>query len=247
MIHRTQIWSACLKAAKIICISKTTAAQFAQTFPRYAKKAQVVYNGTEAGLLPLEASREKLKQLCPDLEFGEFLLWVGFPAPRKNLDLLFEIFKEHQKRHPDHKFVIVTMKESYDQMRAYAQSRGFLPNLRLFSNLADSDRDVFYRCALALVFPSECEGFGYPNLEAMHQGCPSFSLRGTAMEEMLEGVMPLVAEPTIESFTQAIQAYMSLPEGSREQVQEKLIQRAGEFSARKMAAKTLELLRQVAG
>ena len=204
----------------------------------------MVHNGIESRTLAMPEARERVTKLCPELVPQRYLIWVGIPSVRKNLDLLFQIFAEHHRRFPDHHFVIVTFKEFHADMQRRADAQGLGDRLKLFAGLDNPTRDALYHEAIALIFPSNFEGFGYPNLEAMYQGCPSFSLRGTVMQELLEGVMPLVAEPTVAAFTAALQPYIGRPENERAVLSRQLIARAGQFSAEAMAAKTLAVIRE---
>ena len=245
-VHRAQLWSACVRAKRLICISQHTHHEFSRWSPRFARKAEMVYNGIETRTLPRDEACARVARLGADLAPQKYLLWVGSPCDRKNMELLFGIFKEHHRCFPAHRFVVVTPPETHEAMHLLAQASGLLPALHLFSNLDDPTRDALYRCALAFVFPSKCEGFGYPTLEALSQGCPSFSLRGTAMQELLEGVMPLAPEPTVPAFMDVMAPFVTLPEADREQLRVKLISRAAGFSAKTMAAKTLDVLYRAA-
>lgn len=246
-VHVAQLMSACLRARRLICVSQFTLDDFSRRLPLFAKKARVVHNGIEAHTLsPMEA-QERVVRLCPELAEQGYLIWVGIPCARKNIRLLFKVFAAHHRQFPTHHFVILSPLEYHDQMRLFAREQGIETTLRLFADVDNPTRDALYRRALALIFPSSFEGFGYPVLEAMYQGCPSFSLRGTVMQELLNGVMPMVEEPTSASFIQALQPYVAMSRNEREALSENLLTRAGEFSSDAMAKKTLAVIREAIG
>ena len=51
-------------------------------------------------------------------------------------------------------------------------------------NASDSDVDLLYRNALALLLPSEYEGFGFTPLEAMARDCPAVASDIPAVREV---------------------------------------------------------------
>ena len=246
LIHGMQVWSACLRAARLVCVSQFTFDTLARWSPQFARKAKVVHNGIAGRTMPLAEARDRVRRLCAELAPRQYLLWIGHPSHRKNPGLLFDIFGFCRQRWPDHKFVVVAPAATQGQLRALAQSSGVLPALRLFSGIDDLTRDALYRCAQALVFPSRCEGFGYPVLEAMFQGCPPLSVQNGPTREMVEGIVPLVAEPSPPAFMDALGWCATLSGAGRDRVEADLILRAGQFSSKAMADGTLDVLKQAA-
>ena len=51
--------------------------------------------------------------------------------------------------------------------------------------LSDADMDYAYKHALALLFPSFFEGFGYPPIEAIINGIPAIASNVTSIPEVL--------------------------------------------------------------
>ena len=244
-LHMAQLWSACLRASRLICISHATHRALAEWSPSIGGHATVVHNGFEGKTIPVDEAVETLRRLDASLLSGQYLLWVGYPCERKNLGLLFEIFSAHQRRFPRHKYVVVTPTEFHDQIRTIAKWAGVETAVRIYS-VDNATRDALYRCALAFIFPSSCEGFGYPALEAMVQGCPVISLQGTSMEELLEGILPLAPALTTAAFTDTLDSALKMAAPEREAMKARLMKRSAHFSSRLMAVKTLEILREAA-
>jgi alpha-1,3-rhamnosyl/mannosyltransferase len=67
------------------------------------------------------------------------------------------------------------------------------PRCRVLGAISDEDRDLLYRTALALIFPSLYEGFGLPVLEAMAAGLPVICPRISSLPEV-GGDVPLYVE-----------------------------------------------------
>jgi len=246
-LHTAQLWSACVRATRLICISHATHRALAEWSPSIGGHATVVHNGFEGKTLPIVDATEMVRRLDGSLVPEKYLLWVGIPCDRKKLGLLFEIFSAHQRRFSAHRFVIVTPAQFHEQIRTIAKWAGVETAVRIYS--ADNAmRDALYRCALAFIFPSSCEGFGYPALEAMVQGCPVISLQGSAMQELLEGILPLASALTTAAFIETLDLVLKLaaPERNAEALKSRLMERATHFSSGMMSSKTLAELREAA-
>jgi len=246
IIHGAQLWSACLRARRLVCVSDFTFQALSRWSPRFARKATVVHSGIETRTLPVNEAEERVNSLKADLRPQTYLVWVGLPSARKNPELLFNIFGAHHERFPGHKFAVVAPAKSHDELRALARANGILTQLRLFSEIDAPTRDALYCCALALVFPSKCEGFGYPVLEAMGQGCPPLTFEKGPASEMVNGIIPLAREATPKAFSEMLNRYAAMTETERARIGADLIARAKIFSPTTMAAGTLAVLRSAA-
>jgi glycosyltransferase involved in cell wall biosynthesis len=103
-----------------------------------------------------------------------YLLWTGTVEPRKNLPGLLTAFERLDR---DLELVLVGPKGWNEEIRARPRVKplGFVP--------AD-DLSALYAGAEVFCFPSLMEGFGFPVLEAMAQGTPVVTSRGTSTEEL---------------------------------------------------------------
>jgi glycosyltransferase involved in cell wall biosynthesis len=247
LLPRAELWSACVRANQLICISEFTYSMLKRWAPTASQRATVVHNGIESPTIPLPEACDRVSRLCPDLAPSKYLMWIGHPCARKNPELLFSIFGRHHRQFPDLKFVIVAPDRSHDQLRGMAQANGIAHQMHLFSRLDNTTRDSLYRCALALVFPSRCEGFGYPVLEAMCQGCPAFAYEEGPAKEMVYGILPMATALTLEAFTKAMGEYLGKSEADRNESKNRLISEAARFSSQMTAHKTMGVLRKAAG
>lgn len=103
----------------------------------------------------------------------KFFLFVGGGDPRKNLDTVLSAFK---KADLDTPLVVVGWKGWYDtQMPGHVKPLGYI---------SDDDLAILYSAALALLFPSNYEGFGLPIIEAFACGCPVVTTRNASLPEV---------------------------------------------------------------
>jgi glycosyltransferase involved in cell wall biosynthesis len=106
---------------------------------------------------------------------GPYVLWTGTVEPRKNLSRLLAAFET--LRH-DLDLVLVGPKGWNEEVRPVPRVKplGFVP--------AD-DLRALYAGAEVFCLPSLMEGFGLPVLEAMAQGTPVVTSKGTSTEELV--------------------------------------------------------------
>ena len=98
-----------------------------------------------------------------------------------------------------------------------------------------------YRGAEALIFPSLYEGFGLPFVEAMACGTPVLTSNITAMPEVAGGAALLVDPTSVEQIAAATGKIVN-DTSLREQLREKGLARAAQFSWFSTAARVHELL-----
>lgn len=148
------------------------------------RRLRVIPWGCRPVVVP-DADRESVRAAygLPD----EFLLWVGTAEPRKNLPMLIEA---HERAHSSLPLLLVGP-SGWGADASYATPGGD-DRVRHLGVVPDSVLTVLYDLATAFIYPSLMEGFGMPVLEAMAQGTPVITSRGSATEEVAGGAARLV-------------------------------------------------------
>ncbi len=114
----------------------------------------------------------------------DFFLYVGNAYPHKNLEFLIQAFQKFKK---DYQLVLIGKKDYF-----YQRLEKFIKNLNLENKViltdyvSDQDLSLFYQRAQAYVFPSLCEGFGLPPLEAMQFSLPVLASNTSCLPEILQ-------------------------------------------------------------
>jgi glycosyltransferase involved in cell wall biosynthesis len=134
---------------------------------------------------------------------GPYVLWTGTVEPRKNLPRLLAAFEALDD---DAELVLVGPKGWNEEIRVGPRVRplGFVPG---------DDLRALYAGAAVFCFPSLMEGFGFPVLEAMAQGTPVVTSRGTSTEELARGAGVLVDPRDTDSIAAGIER--ALADGGR--------------------------------
>ncbi|MCF7906703.1 glycosyltransferase family 4 protein [Patescibacteria group bacterium] len=175
----------------------------------------------------------------------EYLLYVGNAFPHKNIQFLIKSFSKISKLKPKWRLVLVGKIDSfYRSLQKTAQELG-LENKIIFSGrVSDRDLKELYQNALMYVFPSLCEGFGLPGLEAMQNNLPVVSSDASCLPEIY-GNAALYFNPC--NSEEMIKAILELDQNKklREEMIKKGSQRIKNFSWQKCAQETLKLYQEV--
>lgn len=140
-------------------------------FPEIRKDIHICYSPSKIVEAKPDIDNPVLRQL---VERGEsFLLMVAANRIYKNPAILLKVFNRLQSDYPH--LHLLTLK----------YGKTIHPNHTDIDFLSDSDLEHAYAHALALVFPSLFEGFGYPPVEAMRHGTPAIVSNVTSIPEIV--------------------------------------------------------------
>ena len=97
-------------------------------------------------------------------------MYVGRPYPTKNLGRLIKAFKIiTNKNKLGLKLILTCQKRDVP----YDLIKGVEKHIEFAGFVSEDQLAKLYQEALLFAFPSLCEGFGFPPLEAMVHGCPT--------------------------------------------------------------------------
>jgi glycosyltransferase involved in cell wall biosynthesis len=171
------------------CDSKQTLKDLNRLIPLSKGKSSVLHLGTEPDLSTNPDKKALPKNLPIDLQNTNFLLHVGSSAWYKNRKAVLRSFIHAHTSLPNLSLKLILVgpepqqEELDDQMMHWVKSN---PNSFLnLQNLCENTLSELYKYALALVFPSYVEGFGWPPLEAAVRGCPVITTRTGAISDLL--------------------------------------------------------------
>jgi glycosyltransferase involved in cell wall biosynthesis len=108
-----------------------------------------------------------------------YILWTGTIEPRKNLPRLLEAYRALDT---DRTLALVGPKGWNEDLEALLA--GLDGRVKTLGFIPQSELAALYAGADVFCFPSLLEGFGFPVLEAMAQGTPVVTSRGTSTEEI---------------------------------------------------------------
>lgn len=163
------------RADAVTYISNFTKADVERHFA-VNKPSRVIYNGvTDLSKTPDTASvpLSRLPQ--------SYLLHLSSLKPKKNAHLLVEMMRYL----PEENLVIVgNWGSRYAQQMKDRIAELSLRNVFPLDHVSNEDKASLYRHCRGFLFPSLCEGFGLPPVEAMYFGKPVFLSKCTSLPEI---------------------------------------------------------------
>ncbi len=174
-----------------------------------------------------------------------FVLWTGTVEPRKNLGGLIRAFS--QLDDGDLQLVLVGPRGWNEDLEAHL---GGLPTtardrIRLLGWVPHADLEALYAAATVMCLPSLLEGFGFPVVEAMAQGTPVVTSRGTSTEELAADVGILVDPADVDSIAAALARVLG-DDALAERMGRAGLERAGDYTWEATAARVDEAYRAAA-
>jgi glycosyltransferase involved in cell wall biosynthesis len=229
----------------ILTLSHFTAVELISRFGLEEKKVKVVPLGVDKRFLEevppadLKATRKRC-DLPP-----AFLLFVGAQVPRKNLVRFLDALKIVHLHGIQIPLVLVGPEgEDTEAIRLQAEKLGLGHWVVAAGYLDEEDVRHAYRLATAFVFPSLCEGFGLPLVEAMASGAPVAASQTSAIPEVCRDAAVYFHPESPESMAEKVVSVIEDGE-----LRKKLIargkERARDFNWEKVAAETLGFYERV--
>jgi glycosyltransferase involved in cell wall biosynthesis len=243
---RALMWSAARQSHRILTVSEASKRDIIHFFGVPPEKIVVVHNAIDErfAVAPRDEDVARVRERY-QIE-SEFVLYVGNIKPHKNLVRLIESFDLLRQRGFEHLKLLIIGDEisKLPALRRAVHRHKLHKHVRFLGFQPDETLAVFYRLAAVFVFPSLCEGFGLPPLEAMASGTPVVTSNVSSMPEVTGDAAVLVDPYDVESIADGMRRVIESP-ALRQELRAKGIARARQFSWERSVARTRELYREV--
>jgi len=224
------------RADAIICVSEASRNDLLRFYGVEAGKTRVIYHGIER-LAGSEAAAVELRARVP----GKYLLFVGSRGAYKNFNNLLRAFRA-TGLHQSMRLVAMGGGALTTEERDLVRELEVADSLLVFPQVADSLLAEAYGAATLLVYPSWCEGFGHPPLEAMAAGCPALVCNASCLPEICRDA-PFYFCPQDQGALEEALLRATSDESARHRARERGSQVAAGYSWQKCGAETLALYR----
>ncbi len=242
-------------ATRVLADSDATRQDLVRCYRIPAEKIVVVYPGRDEALAPV-SDATSLAAIRTRYSLTDcYVLYVGTLQPRKNLVRLVQAFAALlQSESPglqsltsNLQLVLAGQKGwLYDDVFAEASRMGLDDRVVATGYVPSADLPALLSGALAFVFPSLYEGFGLPVLEAMACGTPVVCSNASSLPEVAGDAALLVDPKDTDALAGALRRIVT-DEGLRRMLVERGLERVQQFSWRRCAQETLEVLEDVGG
>ncbi len=248
---RNVVWARTLvpistrRSRRIIADSNNTKLDIVRLMKVPSQKISVIHLGAPDECTP-EPQPEDEEAMAHYGIIKPYVLFVGTLEPRKNLNSLIRSFDQVAKARPDVHLVLAGRRgwmaqAIFDEL----ERRDLLGRVHITGYVRERYLPALYRQASAFVYPSLYEGFGLPPLEAMSSGTPVIVSRSSSLPEVVGDAGLYVNPLDTDELARAMESILSEPELAAE-LRRKGLERAAQFSWKKAAEQTLEILRDAA-
>lgn len=161
------------RSIMILTVSEFSKNELIEKLKISSSKIEVIYNAVSENFI-----KNKINKSL-NFKKEDYILAVSSLNPRKNFNRLIEAFQianVHQLKlyiigECNKVFLNTEIKDDYE-------------NIKYLGYVSEEELHLYYKNAIAFIFPSLYEGFGIPPLEAMALGCPTIVSNIPALKEV---------------------------------------------------------------
>jgi glycosyltransferase involved in cell wall biosynthesis len=193
--YRAQLPAALRRARLVAVPSQYTAETVRARFPQVADRLRLVPLAIDPDFTPEcatpdEGARIREKHRLPD----RFILFVGQIEPKKNVPGLLQAYCELRREGECRQDLVIAGSRGWEAQDPLdlAKRLGVAESVCLPGFVPREDLPALYRAADLFAFPSFCEGFGLPPLEAMACGTPVVVSNGGSLPEVVPASTPKI-------------------------------------------------------
>ncbi|MGB5768740.1 MAG: glycosyltransferase family 1 protein, partial [Crocosphaera sp.] len=171
-----------------------------------------------------------------------YFLYLGRHDPHKNVNRIVEAFA-NLNNNKNYQLWLAgpTDKRYTPKLIEQAQALGVEKQLKILDYVEYEQLPILLNQALALVFPSLWEGFGFPVLEAMGCGTPVITSNISSLPEVAGEAALLIDPYNVQEITSAMEN-IATDNGLRSQLKILGLQQAKKFSWQTTGEQTLGIL-----
>jgi glycosyltransferase involved in cell wall biosynthesis len=258
LFWNTKVRMAVGQATLVLTVSDFAADDIARVIGVPRARIRVAVEAPAAAFRPIdsaEAVRTSARRVgLPD--GARWFTYVGGFSPHKNLDVLVRAFAAALDRGADDVLAPVYLvlagkltgdafHVSVEAVREAVTAYGLEDRVIFPGFVVDEELRHLHAGALALVLPSDCEGFGLPAVEAAACGAPVIATTESPLPQLLAGGGIFVEPRDEQALAHAMRTMLRDEEGRRVMASMAL-ERAGALSWRKCAVDALAAIREAA-
>lgn len=230
---------------KIIAVSNFTKSEISRIYNYEKDNITVVHNGFNNHLYKKITDKEKIKKVLKKYGIsGPYILYAGRLEKKKNTPFLIEAFAKakHFDNNIKEKLVLVgDASFGYDEVKYVITEFNLDQEVVMPGWVDEEDMPYIFSGATAFIFPTRHEGFGIPILQAFGCGVPVIASDIPVLRE-IGGDACLYFDYKSKDEVGMVIGRIIADEELRKSLSEKGLKRAKEFSWRKSAEQTLEVI-----
>lgn len=233
------------RAQAVACVSAATLVDARRLLNGYRGRLVIAPNALNYPYRRLDADTVRRRlQALPALQEHGWLLHVGSNLRRKNRECVLRAFARVA---PNWQGRLVFAGQTLsDGLRAQARKLGIAERIVEVVKPDNEVLEALYCGALALLFPSRFEGFGWPVIEAQACGCPVICSDRDPLPEVAGDAAIFCDADDDAAFGEAVMR-LQRHDALRADLVRHGLENAGRYSRAVMIERVVSLYRQVAG
>lgn len=170
------------------------------------KNVHVVYLSCNEQALYPDKNTEALSSLGIN---SDYILFLGVIEPKKNIERIITAFNHIAQKNRFIQLVLIgNISDTTESIKNAIAQSVYKDRIITPGYVNEDIKRILYSSALFLAFPSICEGFGLPVLEAMRCGCPVITSNTTSLPEVAgeAGILvnPFDTDEIIDAFERVL-------------------------------------------
>ena len=236
------------KATHIVCPSRKLSEQVREVLAVPEERVTAVLHGTNPIYLDEPDDDSVLDRL--GLRDRRYFIYPSSLWEYKNQSTLIRAVKQLSSMGEDVTLVLAgwgkTARASYvESLRSEADQIALPSEVILAGEVSSVDLSALYTHAIALLFPSTCESFGNPIVEAMARGCPVVASNCHALPEIVAGGGTVLDPYDVEAWAGEM-SQLSRPGEYRRRQVEQAVGRRPLYRAERAVDELVRVLREAA-
>ena len=172
----------------VICNSRQTGHDVERNMSTWGKVPKIA-----VAHLGVRTASARPEDLPPDIDISNpYFVIIGTIEPRKNHAFLLDIWVRLSEK-PGAPRLFIVGRRGWENRNVFKRLDRHPANVRELNNISDGAVSALLQRSLGLLFPSYCEGFGLPAIEAAALGIPVICNSLSVFREIL-GEYPIYAD-----------------------------------------------------
>lgn len=224
------------RASLVLADSQATADDLSRFYGTESDKVRVVY----PGVLPPPIINEDTRQ-----KYGlpeRYFIFIGTLQPRKNIARIVEAYAQYRHVTENPAGLVLAGREGWLYDPAWVRG---VEGVQITGYIDENDKGTLLANALALIFPTLYEGFGFPVIEAMHCATPVITSTTSSLPELARDAALLVDPMDVTAIADAMRQ-LAEDEALRDDLRERGLIQAKHFTWERAGQQALLALEEAA-
>ncbi|WP_289063171.1 glycosyltransferase family 1 protein [uncultured Zobellia sp.] len=240
VIYRLKFYYAVHAADHIVAISEQTKRDIIKFLKVSPDKITVVYQGCHNAFKTIYSEEQKNEIRARYFLPEQFILNVGTIQERKNVLAIIKSIKG-----TNYHLALVGGEKSYaKKVRRYIQEHNMQKQVTFVKKISVQDLAILYQAATLLCYPSYCEGFGIPLIEALFSKIPIIVTKGGCFPEAAGPDAIYINPDNTDEILQNIKKLYEYPE-LRKELAEKGYSYVQKFNDENVGASLVALYKKI--